>query len=174
MSSLLVFAFTDEGGAQRMIADIQSLKNQQLISVSDAATVVLRPDSKIKIRQAESLVGPGVLGGVFWGMLIGLVFFMPWVGMAVGAVSGTLEGKFSGYGITDSFLKEVGSTVRTCHSALFLIAASMVENKVIEAITRHKATLLRTNLTKENESSLLDAFGITDENPLPSSPGTTR
>jgi uncharacterized membrane protein len=162
MSSLLVFAFSDEGGANRMIADMQSLQKQQLIEISDAATVIRKPDGKIKINQAHSLVGTGALGGAFWGMLIGLLFFMPWLGMAVGAITGALAGKLSDYGIDDSFIKEVGVTIRPGHSALFLMVTSMTEDKVIEALARHKAVLLRTNLSKEDELKLREAFGAAE------------
>jgi len=162
MSSLLVFAFSDEGGANRMIADLQALQKQQLITIKDAATVIRKPDGKIKVKQAHSLVGTGALGGAFWGMLIGLLFFMPWLGMTVGAITGALTGKLSDYGIDDSFIKEVGVTIRPGHSALFVLAESMTEDKVIEALARHKATLLRTNLTAEDEVRLREAFGAAE------------
>jgi uncharacterized membrane protein len=159
MSSLLVFAFTDEGGAGRMISDMHTLQKQHLIAISDAAIVVRKPDGKIKVKQVNSLVGAGALGGAFWGMLIGLLFFMPWLGMAVGAITGALAGKLSDYGIDDSFIKEVGATIRPGHSALFILVTSMTEDKVIEVLTRHEAILLRTNLTMEAEIKLREAFG---------------
>jgi uncharacterized membrane protein len=162
MSSLLVFAFSDQGGADQIISYMQTLQKQRLITISDAAIVIRKPDGKIKIKQANSLVGSGALGGAFWGMLIGLIFFMPWLGMAVGAVSGALAGKFSDYGIDDSFIKEVGVTIGPGQSALFLMVSSMTEDKVIEALSRHKGTLLRTNLTREDESKLREAFGASE------------
>jgi uncharacterized membrane protein len=162
MSSLLVFALSSEGGAGRMIADMESLQKQHLVSVSDAAIVVRKPDGKIKIKQANSLVGTGALGGAFWGMLIGLLFFMPWLGMAVGAVTGALAGKITDYGIDDSFIKEVGVTIRPGNSALFLLVEQMTEDKVIQVLSKHKATLLRTNLSKEDEIKLREAFGAAE------------
>ena len=162
MSSLLVFAFSDEGGADQMIADLQSLQKQQLITISDAAIVIRKLDGKIKIKQAHSLVGAGALGGAFWGMLIGVLFFMPWLGLAVGAITGALAGKLSDYGIDDSFIKEVGATISPGNSALFLMVSSMTEDRVIEALARHKATILRTNLSAEDELKLREAFGVTE------------
>ena len=64
-----------------------------------------REDGKVKVKQSNNLVGAGALGGAFWGMLIGLFFFMPWMGLAIGASSGAIAGKFSDYGIDDSFIK---------------------------------------------------------------------
>lgn len=162
MSSLLVLAFIDEDGAGRMITELQSLQKQNFISIKDAAIVIRKPDGKIKIQQANSLVGKGALGGAFWGMLIGLLFFMPWLGMAVGAVTGALAGKLTDYGIEDSFIKEVGAVIRPGHSALFLLVEQFAEDKVIAALARHKATLLRTNLTMEDEVKLREAFGAAE------------
>jgi uncharacterized membrane protein len=138
-----------------MIAEIKSLQTEQLISVSDAATVIRRPDRNIKIEQATSLVGSGTLGGAFWGMLVGVIFYMPWLGMASSA---TRAGKLSDYGIDDNFIKDVGVTIGPGQSALFLIVSSMAEDRVIALLSRHKATLLRTNLTQEDESKLREAF----------------
>jgi uncharacterized membrane protein len=155
MSSLLIFAFSDQDGASKMITEIKSLQTEQLISISDAATVIRKPDGNIIIEQATSLVGSGTLGGAFWGMLVGVIFYMPWLGMAS---SGARAGKLSDYGIDDNFIKDVGVTIGPGQSALFLIVSSMAEDRVIGAVSRHKATLLRTNLGEEDENRLREAF----------------
>ena len=155
MSSLLILAFSDHDGANQMIAEIKSLQTEQLISISDAAAVIRKPDGNIKIEQATSLVGSGTLGGAFWGMLVGVIFYMPWLGMVSGA---TRASKLSDYGIDDNFIKDVGVTIGPGHSALFLIVSSMAEDRVIAVLSRRKATLLRTNLSQEDESKLREAF----------------
>ena len=88
MSDLIVLAFDDETTAGDMLDKIAGLQKQQIITLDDAAVVVRKQDGKAKVKQATSLVGSGALGGAFWGMLIGLLFFMPWLGLAVGAISG--------------------------------------------------------------------------------------
>ena len=74
MSELLVFAFDNPDGANAMVGTLQSLQKQQLIQLADAAIVVRKPDGKAKVKQLNSLVGAGALGGAFWGMLIGTFF----------------------------------------------------------------------------------------------------
>jgi uncharacterized membrane protein len=162
MSNLLVFAFDNESGAQEMISDVQALQRQQLITISDAATVIRRQDGKVKVKQANSLVGAGALGGAFWGMLIGLLFWAPWLGLAIGAVTGAIAGKVSDYGIDDDFIEEVGNTIEPGHSALFLLVEHMTEDKVLADLGKHRATLLRTNLNAEDEAKLREAFGVAD------------
>src|SRR5215218_10857212 len=108
MSSLVVFAFPTQGGAQEVLGVVTQLQREQLLELEDAAVVWREPDGKPKVRQATSLVGPGAWGGAFWGMLLGLLFFAPFLGLAIGAVTGALMGKFTDVGISDDFIKQVG------------------------------------------------------------------
>jgi uncharacterized membrane protein len=165
MSELLVFAFDTPDGANQMVDSVKSLQKQQLIQLADAAIVVRKPDGKAKVKQLNSLVGAGALGGAFWGMLIGLLFFMPWLGLAIGAVTGAVAGKMSDVGIDDNFIKEVGATIEPNNSALFLMVESMVEDKVLPVMAEHKAKLLRTNLSAEDEAKLRETFSGHEEAP---------
>jgi uncharacterized membrane protein len=165
VSELLVFAFDNPDGANTMVGTIQTLQKQQLIKLADAAIVTRKPDGKAKVKQLNSLVGAGALGGAFWGMLIGLLFLMPWLGLAIGAITGAIAGKFSDIGIDDNFIKEVGATIEPNHSALFLMVESMTEDKVFEALSQHKATVLRTNLSAEDEAKLRESFSGHEEAP---------
>ena len=146
-----------------MSAAIQDLQKQQLITLSDAATVIRKEDGNVKVKQANSLVGAGALGGAFWGMLIGLLFLAPWLGLAVGAVTGALAGKFTDYGIDDKFIKDVGETVEPGHSALFLLIADWTEDKVLDELKKYDPTVLRTSLSKEDEAKLRAAFGVHED-----------
>lgn len=163
MSELIVFAFQDESGAGKMSAELENLQKAQLINLSDAATVIRKPDGQVKVKQANNLVGAGALGGAFWGMLIGLLFFMPWMGLAVGAVMGAIAGKAIDVGIDDKFIKEVGATIQPGQSALFLMVESWTEDKVLPELTGFDASILRTNLSAEDEAKLKAAFGAHDD-----------
>ena len=162
MATLVVFAFKDETSADEMRDKLTGLQKMQLISLADAAVVVRRPDGKVKVKQAVSLVGAGALGGAFWGMLIGLLFLMPWLGLAIGAASGALGGALGDYGVDDKFIKEVGSTIEPGHSALFLLVESWTEDKVMDEIRGFDAEVLQTSLSKEDEARLRAAFGAHD------------
>lgn len=163
MSELLVFAFDDPTGADQMADSVMSLQKQQLITLSDAAIVHRKEDGKVKIKQAQNLVGAGALGGAFWGMLIGLLFFMPWLGLAIGAVTGAIAGKMADVGIDDDFIKEVGATIEPGTSALFLLVADWTEDKVLAELSQYDATLLRTSLSKEDEAQLRAVFSGHEE-----------
>ena len=159
MSELIVFAFPTETGASEMDETIHQLKKEELMVLADAAVVIRKPDGKIKVRQATHLVGAGAVGGAFWGMLIGLLFWVPWLGLAIGAITGAITGALSDYGINDKFIKEVGETIKPGGSALFLLISKWTEDKALDRLSKFHATIIRTSLSKEEEQKLKAAFG---------------
>lgn len=162
MTEMIVLAFGTESGAKEALGVLSHLQKQELIKLSDAATIVRKADGKVKVKQAVDLVGAGALGGAFWGMLIGLIFLVPWLGLAIGAISGAIAGRFSDIGIDDKFIKEVGTTVEPGHSALFLLVERMTEDRVLPELQKFHPTVLRTNLSAEDEEKLKAAFGASE------------
>jgi len=158
MSELIVFAFKNPDGAKEMAEELKKLQKQQLITLEDAAIVLRKEDGKVKVKQANNLVGVGAMGGAFWGMLIGLIFWMPWLGLAIGAITGAIAGKATDVGIDDDFIKEVGGTIEPGHSALFLLVADVTADKVIEDLKQFDTTIIRTSLSAEQEENLKAAF----------------
>jgi len=163
MSELIVFAFKTETGAEEMRNALGQMQKEHLIELEDAAVVVRRQDGKAKVKQATSLVGAGALGGAFWGMLIGLLFFMPWLGLAAGALGGAIGGKFTDIGVDDKFIKEVGNTIEPGQSALFLLVQSATADKVLPKLEKFDATVLQTSLSEEDEAKLRDTFSAHDD-----------
>ncbi|MBW7884191.1 MAG: DUF1269 domain-containing protein [Caldilineaceae bacterium] len=159
MSELIVLSFQGENGALQASDAIQGLQKQSLIDLEDAATVIRRQNGKTKVKQAVSLVGEGALGGAFWGMLIGLLFWMPWIGLAIGAATGALAGKFADIGIDDNFIKAVSESVQPGDSALFLLVRNWSEDQVVETLRPLEPTVLRTNLSNDQETRLKEALG---------------
>lgn len=160
MAELVALAFETEDGAERMRDRLIGMQREHLITLQDAAVVKRNADGKVKVKQASSLVGAGALGGGFWGMLIGLLFFAPWLGLAVGAVTGALAGKFSDIGVDDNFIREVGNTIRPGNSALFLLISDVTPDRVLDELKDFRgAKVIRTSLSKEQEMRLKDAFG---------------
>jgi len=45
----------------------------------------------------------------------------PWLGLAIGAITGAIAGKKTDIGIDDKFIKEVGETIEPGHIALFYL-----------------------------------------------------
>ncbi len=159
MSELVVVAFDNAVEADQLMDKLGKLQKERLITLDDAAVVVRKHDGHVKVKQAHNLVGSGAMGGAFWGMLIGLLFWAPWLGLAIGAVSGALAGKLTDVGIDDKFIKEVGATIKPGHSAAFLLVRESTPDKVLDELKGFKGTVLKTSLSKENEAKLKVAFG---------------
>ncbi|WP_350355495.1 DUF1269 domain-containing protein [Halorarius litoreus] len=144
--------------AEEMREKLYDFQRRELITLEDAAVVVRKKNGKTKIKQAHSLVGSGALGGAFWGMLIGLLFFAPWLGLIAGAAGGVLAGKLGDIGIDDSFIKEVSETIEPGHSALFLLARDAQLERIEEELSDMEFTIIETNLSPEDETKLRETF----------------
>jgi len=158
MSSLVVLAFDTMTGAEDMRERMYDLQKRELITLEDAAVVVRKESGKTKVKQAHSLVGAGALGGAFWGMLIGLLFFAPWLGLIAGTAAGALAGKMGDIGVDDDFIKQVSDTIEPGTSALFLLARDAQIERIEEEITDMEFEIIQTNLSPEDETQLRDTF----------------
>jgi len=146
-------------GAANALGVIQDLQKQQLIKVLDAAIVSWPAGKKSpSTKQLVNLVGIGAMGGMFWGLLMGLIFVTPLFGMAVGAAFGALGGAFRDYGIDDDFIAKVRGQVKEGTSALFLMSSDAVLDRVAVAMKSVKFEIIATNLSKEQEAKLRESF----------------
>jgi uncharacterized membrane protein len=160
MATVTVLKFPTAEGADGALSRVQDLQKQHLIKLHDAAIVSWPAGKKSpKTRQLVDLVGIGAMSGMFWGMLLGLIFATPLFGMAVGAAFGALGGAFRDYGIDDDFIKRVRTQVTEGTSALFLMTSEAVMDRVVEAMKNVKFEIIATNLSKEQEQKLREAFG---------------
>jgi uncharacterized membrane protein len=159
MSNLFVVTFDNEQGADRLLTALSDWQKQNLIKVEDAAVLIRKQDGKPKIKQARSLVGAGALGGAFWGMLIGLLFLAPWLGLAIGAGMGALGGKMAGTGIDKKFIDEVSNAIQPGNSALFAYTSQGVPDKILPQLKQFNGKLIQTSLSNEQEAQVRAAFG---------------
>jgi uncharacterized membrane protein len=159
MATLTAWKFDTPDGAGRAESVLVELSKQGLITIHDAATVEWQPDKrKPKTRQLNSLTQAGALGGAFWGLLFGLLFFVPLLGAAAGAAAGALGGSLTDAGINDDFINSVKAKVTPGTSALFLLSADAVLDKVRDAFTGIDVELIHTNLSDDEEARLRAAF----------------
>jgi uncharacterized membrane protein len=159
MAALTVWKFDTATGAQEALTRLGELSKQELIQIQDAAVVSWPAGKKSpSTKNYGSMTGRGALSGAFWGMLFGLIFFVPFFGLAFGAAMGALSGKFADYGISDSFIKEVREKVTEGTSALFLLSASAVQDRVLAEFKGVNMELIASNLSAEQEAALYEQF----------------
>src|ERR671911_106154 len=149
MATLSVLKFNDPYGAGRVLIALQGMQERQLITLEDAA-VVSWPQGNRKPK-THDLHG----GGAFWGFLIGLIFFVPWLGAAIGGMSGAMKD----VGIDDDFIKQVREKVTEGTSALFaLTSGATAVDKVVDELKAYDFEIISTNLPEEQEKQLREAF----------------
>ncbi len=85
MANLVVLRFDTPDGAEKGLELAVSLQKQELLHIKDAAIVTWPTGKKRpKTRQHPGMATAGALDGAFWGLLFGIVFFVPVLGAAVG------------------------------------------------------------------------------------------
>lgn len=160
LATLTVWRFDTETGAEEASRALGELERRGAIRVIDAAVVTWPAGArKPRASQVLSTAASGALGGSFWGLLLGIIFFAPLLGLAVGAAAGALGGSLRESGIGDAFIQQVRDEVTPGTSALFLMTSDAVVEQVRDAFLAHHPTLLHTNLTAEQDAALREYFG---------------
>ncbi len=159
MSELMVLGFENEAAADAFGLTLADMQKDMIVQLQDAAEVVRDPDGKPHVKHGNHLVGAGAMGGAFWGMLFGLLFFVPFLGLAIGAGMGALFGKLGKTGVDAQVLQQMGDAVPPGKAGWFLVTSQITEDKFLAAVKGTNATLVRSNLTAEQEEQLKHAFG---------------
>jgi uncharacterized membrane protein len=153
MSDLIVIGFKDEFKADEVLLDLRKLEREYLIDLEDAVIVIRNKEGKVKIKQTQELVTSGALEGGFWGLLLGLIFFHPMLAI-VGVAAGAISGALSDIGIDDNFIREIGNTIESGTSAIFVLVKKSTPDKVLDELSKFEGKVLRTSLSKEDEVKL--------------------
>ena len=159
MATLTAVKFPTAVGADEALQILERLQREEAIRIHDGAVVSwVDGAKKPKTRQLNHLAGSGALGGGFWGLLFGLIFFVPILGLLVGAAMCAASASLADVGIDDDFIKEVREKVTPGTSALFALTSEGVPDKVAEAFRGVDGELLHTNLSSEQEAQLREVF----------------
>ncbi|HHB80618.1 MAG TPA: DUF1269 domain-containing protein [Aliiroseovarius sp.] len=158
MSELMVIGYDNPKTAEEARKALFGMAKEYLVDVADAVVATVDEKGKVKLGQIVHPWSVGMAGGAFWGLLIGLIFFMPLVGVLTGAAAGALTGALSDYGINDQFMKDVSDVLQPGQAALFILAKQNAPEKVVEELGKFGGTILRTNLDTEQEAKLRAAF----------------
>ena len=78
--------------------------------------------------------------------------------MAIGAAMGALAGSMTDVGIDDDFIRKVRDEVTPGTSALFVMSANVVADRVLGEFKSTGAHLASSNLSTEQEAKLREVF----------------
>lgn len=158
MSELIVVAYDTPTKAEAARKELFGMAKEYLVEIADAVVATADKDRNIKLDQMVNMWTVGATGGAFWGLLAGLIFFNPLLGLAVGAGAGAISGGLSDYGIDDDFMKEVSGALQPGQAALFMMMRTEASDRVIERLSKKGGRVLRTNLDSDAENHLRKHF----------------
>ena len=158
MSDLVVIAFPTEEKAEEVRRKLLDMQQSYLIELSDAVIAVKHESGHVKLNQLFHPTAAGAVSGSFWGLLIGVLFAMPIVGVALGAGAGALGGALTDVGINDKFMKDLAQALQPGSAALFLLIRKMTTDKVLQDLQGVGGTVLKTSFDHTQEQALRDAL----------------
>ena len=160
MTTFTVWKFEDPDGAARAESSLQAAASDGLVKIVDHA-VLTWPEGADKPTLHHSHDDPkrGAAWGALWGILGGALFFIPVAGAVIGAGIGALAKATAGTGITKGDLERIRTEVTPGTSALFLVTEEGDLDRLGERVHVRDATLISTNLTEAERSTLLETFG---------------
>src|ERR1700742_3266770 len=166
----MVIGYPDEDTAQRVYGELLSLQNQYLVDLEDAA--IIRRDRRGRLHvttPAHHAVAWGSLSGMFWGVLIGLLFLFPLAPLAglAGGLMGAALGAAGDLGIKDDFKRRVQHVLQPGTSAILVLVRKMTVDKFLEALRPYGGTVLQTSLPHDAEQQLMQTLHGTDPTATP-------
>ena len=160
MATLVAWRFDTPTGADEAVATVQALDSRGVVVLRDAATVSWDlVGTKPRPRQLTGTGPDGNLGSAFWGLLFGMIFFVPLLGAAIGAAGGALTGSLTDVGIDDTFINKVRDQVTPGTSALFVLGSDAVVDAIESAFAgRRPTSRILTSFTDEQHAALRAVF----------------
>ena len=158
-STFVAVAYDDMYTAQEVRLRLLRMQKEYLIDLEDAVVAVRDEKGKVKLHQIHNMTAAGAVSGSFWGLLIGLIFMNPLLGLAAGAAGGAISGALTDIGIDDNFMKNLATELKPGSSVLFVLVKHFTPDKVLVELEGTGGRLLKTSLSHEDEVKLQEVLG---------------
>ena len=160
MTTFTVWKFDTAEGADHASALLKGAEVDQLVKVVDHAVVSWPPGlPNPKATHGHKETGRGAAWGSLWGLLLGAIFAVPVLGLAVGGAAGALSKATEALGVTKEQMEAIREQVTEGTSALFVVTEQGNLDRLGERFRGVHMTLVQTNLTEAERDELLETFG---------------
>ena len=165
MAELIVVGFKkDMYRASEVLNTLQDMNESWVVDLRDAVAVYRDYNGKLRVDQSYQMTsGEGAAWGGLFGGLMGALLAAPFTGgasvaavIAAGSLSGVALGATAGaidastwkedYGISEDFVKQVGTMVQPGDSAIFALLRTLDPDLVAAQFNGYGGTILRTTL----------------------------
>jgi uncharacterized membrane protein len=124
-ATLVAVEYANQESAERALAIVRDLNDEDALAVHDAAVVVKRDDGRVELRQSHELAaGEAAAGGGSIGILLGLAVAIPVAGALVGVAAG-LGFAALDKGISNKRMRELGETLAPGQAVLFALVGDV-------------------------------------------------
>jgi uncharacterized membrane protein len=155
MSDLIVIGYESPVAARQAYDQVQRLQEDFIVDLRGLAIVDVDMDGKTHVDTPKRIVGSSAVSGALFGLLLGLLFFVPGMVLLGGAV-GALMGVLSKSGIDNEFRDRVQHLIEPGHSAVVIMASKITEDRFGPAMQPFGGTLLKTSLSESQEKELAE------------------
>src|SRR3984885_19742 len=156
MATLIAIGYPDQGTAVQALETARNLEADLILQADQVAAISRDEEGKLHTYSGHGggvTAGGAAIGGL-WGFLFGLLFFIPFAGLAIGAGMGALFGHFGKQGIDKAFQQQVRDYLKPGTSALFMVIEQATPDKAIAALQQYGGTVIRTSLSDEDTKKL--------------------
>lgn len=137
--------------------EIERLVKEGKMAVESGTIVVKGEGGKVSLKKtSEWTAKSGGRRGAFWGLLVGLVFGGPILGLLGGLGLGRLLGGRKQQPIDRDFMKELGESMKPNEAALFLLIEEG-DAATLDQLMSFDATLYTTVLTDDAKEAIDNA-----------------
>lgn len=155
MSDLIVIGYESPHTARQAYDEVQRLQQDFIIDLRGLAIVNVDADGKTHVDTPQRIIGRSAVSGALFGLLIGLLFFVPGMVLLGGAL-GALMGTLSKSGIDADFRNRVEHLLEPGHSAVVIMASKITEDRFAAAMQPFGGTILKTSLSESDEKELAE------------------
>ena len=154
MSDLIIIGYDDHTTAQRAYDEVLNLQHDHVVDLTGLAVVTVDEKGKSHVDTPGKMVAGSAASGALWGMLFGILFFVPIGGLILGGAVGALMGRLGKSGIDASFRDRVQAMLSPGKAAVVIMATKVTEDKFASAMKSYGGQVLQTSLSAEDEKEL--------------------
>ena len=134
--------------------EIERLVKEGKMTVESGTVVVKEEGGKVSLKKtSEWTAKSGARRGAFWGLLVGLIFAGPLLGLLGGLGLGALLGGKKHQPIDRDFMKQLGESMKQNEAALFMLIEEG-DAATLEQLQSFDATLYTTVLTDDAKEAI--------------------
>lgn len=154
MHSLVVVVFNGEERAEEFRINNRHEPVAELMDCARIVVAVCDAKGEVHLQYRHTLAKDGAFIGGVWGVLVGLLFLNPLMGIVAGAGVGAAVGELGDLGIGSAFQTRLAQHLKPNTSALFIPVPDTSADELEDLLQASGGTVLKTRLTPNDEKEM--------------------